>query len=94
MLNCTACIAHTITLADDICRQTCKGIVQLDGYFVKYDNATFLGVKDKAVVFKKCGPSVGYNPDAMASGDAVLAVLSSGGRIFTVGGSGDMRGVL
>nr|KYP36202.1 Transposon Ty3-I Gag-Pol polyprotein [Cajanus cajan] len=54
---------------------------------------TFFGVQDKAVVLKKCGPSVGYNPDAIASRDAVLAGLSNGGGIFRVGSSDDVRGM-
>ncbi|KAL2317269.1 hypothetical protein Fmac_031145 [Flemingia macrophylla] len=93
MPDCAACVARAVMRAGDICRQTCGGAVQLDGCYVKYDNATFLGVEDKAVVLKKCGPSVGYNPDAMASRDSVLAGLTAGGGIFRVGGSGVVRGV-
>ncbi|KAK7300676.1 hypothetical protein RJT34_11524 [Clitoria ternatea] len=93
MPECATCVARAVTRAGDICRGTCGGAVQLDGCFVKYDNATFLGAEDKAVVLKKCGPSVGYNPDAMGSRDAVLAGLAGSGGVFRVGGSGGVRGV-
>ncbi|RDY04025.1 Cysteine-rich repeat secretory protein 60, partial [Mucuna pruriens] len=93
MPDCATCVARAVTRAGDICRQTCGGAVQLDGCFVKYDNATFLGAEDKTVVLKKCGPSVGYNPDAMGSRDAVLAGLTAAGGVFRVGGSGGVRGV-
>ncbi|KAG5052924.1 hypothetical protein AAZX31_02G229000 [Glycine max] len=93
MPDCAACVARAVTRAGDICRGTCGGAVQLDGCFVKYDNATFLGAADKTVVLKKCGPSVGYNPDAMGSRDAVLAGLAAAGGNFRVGGSGGVHGV-
>ncbi|XP_027938935.1 plasmodesmata-located protein 7-like isoform X4 [Vigna unguiculata] len=93
MPDCAACVARAVTRTGDICRGTCGGAVQLDGCFVKYDNATFLGAQDKTVVLKKCGPSVGYNPDAMGSRDAVLAGLSATGGNFRVGGSGGVRGM-
>ncbi|XP_027333296.1 cysteine-rich repeat secretory protein 60-like isoform X2 [Abrus precatorius] len=93
MPDCATCVARAVTRAGDLCRETCGGAVQLDGCFVKYDNATFLGVEDKTVVLKQCGPSVGYNPDAMGSRDAVLAGLAGSGGNFRVGGSGGVRGV-
>ncbi|AES99226.1 putative Gnk2-like domain-containing protein [Medicago truncatula] len=93
MPDCASCVARAVTRAGDMCRDTCGGTVQLDGCLVKYDNATFLGVEDKNVLLKKCGPSVGYNPEAMGSRDAVLGGLVGLGGPFRVGGSGMVRGV-
>ncbi|KAI9118018.1 hypothetical protein K1719_010350 [Acacia pycnantha] len=93
MPDCAACVAHAVTRAGVLCEQRCGGAVQLEGCYVKYDNATFLGVEDKTVVLKKCGPSVGYNSDAMASRDAVLTGLAGSGGPFRVGGSGKVRGM-
>lgn len=93
MPDCASCIARAVTRAGDMCRDTCGGTVQLDGCLVKYDNATFLGVEDKAVVLKRCGPSVGYNSEAMGSRDAVLGGLVGLGGPFRAGGSGSVRGV-
>ncbi|KAK7276220.1 hypothetical protein RIF29_17356 [Crotalaria pallida] len=93
MPDCATCVARAVTRAGDLCRETCGGAVQLDGCFVKYDNATFLGVEDKTVVLKRCGASVGYNPEAMGSRDAVLAGLVGSSGPFREGGSGGVSGV-
>ncbi|KAI4307662.1 hypothetical protein L6164_030827 [Bauhinia variegata] len=93
MPDCATCVARAVTRVGSMCPQTCGGAVQLEGCYVKYDNATFLGVEDKTVILKKCGPSVGYNPDAMNSRDAVLAGLSGSGGSFRVGGSGNIQGM-
>ncbi|KAJ6396497.1 hypothetical protein OIU77_021511 [Salix suchowensis] len=63
------------------------------GCYVKYDNTTFLGVEDKTVALKKCGPSVGYKTDAMNLRDAVLGGMARTGGAYRVGGSGDVQGV-
>lgn len=60
---------------------------------MKYDNATFLGVEDKTVVLKKCGPSVGYDTDAMSVRDAVFLGLTRTGGLYRAGGSGEVQGV-
>lgn len=93
MPDCATCVARAVTRAGLLCSQTCGAAVQLEGCYVKYDNASFLGVEDKTVVLKKCGPSVGYNSEAMSSRDAVLAGLAGSGGPFRVGGSGKVRGV-
>lgn len=67
--------------------------MQLEGCFVKYDNATFIGVEDKTVVMKKCAPSIGYDTDLINRRDAVLASLGGAGGTYRVGGSGDVQGV-
>lgn len=67
--------------------------MQLEGCYVKYDNATFLGVEDKTVVLKKCGPSIGYDTDSISRRDAVMASLAGAGGPYRVGGSGQMQGV-
>ncbi|KAA8530678.1 hypothetical protein F0562_005388 [Nyssa sinensis] len=68
-------------------------VKELEGCFVKYDNDTFLGVEDKTVVLKKCGPSVGYDTAATSRRDAMLAGLAGTGGPYRVGGSGDIQGV-
>lgn len=61
---------------------------------MKYDNISFLGVEDKTVVMKKCGPSIGYNSDSLTRRDAVLGYLTAGGQYFRVGGSGNVQGIV
>lgn len=88
MPDCATCVARAISRAGELCPGTCGGAVQLDGCFVKYDNATFVGVEDKGVVLRKCGlPSGGYDTEA------VLVGLAGSGGYFRVGGSGRVRGV-
>lgn len=45
------------------------------------------------MVFKKCGPSTGYDTDSMSRRDAMLAALAGSGGPYRVGGSGEVQGV-
>lgn len=58
--DCSRCVARAVSRLGTLCGGSCGGVLQLDGCFVKYDNASFLGVEDKTVVLKKCGPLTGY----------------------------------
>ncbi|KAL8550156.1 hypothetical protein ACS0TY_008833 [Phlomoides rotata] len=93
MPDCATCVAQAVTQLGPLCRQTCGGAVQLEGCFVKYDNATFIGVEDKTVAMKKCGPSDGFNADQMGRRDGMLAGLNGAGGMYRVGGSEDVHGV-
>ncbi|KAJ6707385.1 PLASMODESMATA-LOCATED PROTEIN 5 [Salix viminalis] len=93
MPDCATCVARAVSQLSVLCAQTCGGALQLQGCYVKYDNTTFLGVEDKTVVLKKCGPSVGYKTDAMNLRDAVLGGMARTGGAYRVGGSGDVQGV-
>lgn len=93
MPDCAACVARAVSRVGVLCSQACGGVLQLQGCYVKYDNATFLGVEDKAVVLKKCGPSVGYEPDAMGRRDAVMQGLVTAGGPYRVGGAGEVQGL-
>ncbi|KAL3838709.1 hypothetical protein ACJIZ3_023300 [Penstemon smallii] len=93
MPDCATCVARAVTQLGPLCSQTCGGAVQLEGCFVKYDNASFIGVEDKSVVMKKCGPSDGFNADQMGHRDGMLAGLNGAGGLYRVGGSQDVQGV-
>ncbi|KAJ0043087.1 hypothetical protein Pint_18553 [Pistacia integerrima] len=93
MPDCATCVARAVSQVGGLCAQTCGGALQLQGCYVKYDNTSFLGVEDKSVVLKKCGPSVGYEPEAMGRRDAVMAGLANAGGPYRVGGSGEVQGV-
>ncbi|KAK4430431.1 Plasmodesmata-located protein 7 [Sesamum alatum] len=93
MPDCATCVAQAVTRLGPLCPQTCGGAVQLDGCFVKYDNASFIGVEDKTVAMKKCGPSDGYNSDEMGRRDAVLAGMNGAGGAYRVGAAEDVNGV-
>lgn len=93
MPDCAQCVTRSVSQLGVLCPQNCGGAVQLQGCFVKYDNITFLGVEDKTVVLKKCGPSNGYDADAMNRRDSVMAGLTGAGGPYRVGGSGDVQGL-
>ncbi|XP_051117664.1 plasmodesmata-located protein 7 [Andrographis paniculata] len=93
MPDCAACVAEAVSRLPPQCPAACGGVVQLEGCFVKYDNASFVGAADKAVAMKKCGPSEGYDAAGMGRRDAVLAGLAGAGGGYRVGGTGDVQGV-
>lgn len=93
MPDCATCVARAVSQVGSLCSQTCGGALQLQGCYIKYDDTTFLGVEDKTVVLKKCGPSVGYDTDAMGRRDAVMTGLITAGGPYRVGGSGEVQGM-
>lgn len=93
MPDCATCIARAVTQLGGLCSDTCGGALQLEGCYVKYDNSSFLGVEEKTVVLKKCGPSVGYEEEAMGRRDAVLGALVGASGAYRVGGAGKVQGV-
>ncbi|RDX69786.1 Cysteine-rich repeat secretory protein 12, partial [Mucuna pruriens] len=94
--QCSRCVARAVSQLGTLCLDSCGGALQLDGCFVKYDNATFLGVEDKTFVTKKCGPSIGLTSDALTRRDGVLAYLQTSDGVyktFRTTGFGDFQGV-
>ncbi|KAH7840077.1 hypothetical protein Vadar_012347 [Vaccinium darrowii] len=91
--DCRDCVSHAVSQLGVLCVNSAGGALQLDGCFVKYENTSFLGVEDKTVVMKKCGPSIGFDSDALTRRDAVMGYLAAGGQYFRVGSSGNVQGV-
>ncbi|KAF7827610.1 cysteine-rich repeat secretory protein 12 [Senna tora] len=91
--ECSRCVSRAVARLGALCPGACGGALQLHGCFVKYDNATFLGVEDKAEVMRKCGPSIGLTSDALTARDAVLANLGASDGGFRITSSGDVQGV-
>ncbi|XP_028964454.2 plasmodesmata-located protein 7-like [Malus domestica] len=93
MPDCATCVARAVSEVGHFCPYTSGGALQLQGCYIKYDNTTFLGVEDKTVVLKKCGPSIGYDADGMSRRDSVLAALVGSSGPYRVGGSGKVQGL-
>ncbi|KAL8241817.1 hypothetical protein R6Q59_012119 [Mikania micrantha] len=92
--DCKDCVTSSVSQLRTICPQATGGVIQLEGCFVKYDNTSFFGVEDVTEVSKRCGPSIGYNSDALNRRDSALAYLTaSNGQYFRGGGSGSVQGV-
>jgi len=87
-------VSHSASRLAGLCPGTCGGALQLVGCFLKYDNESFFGVEDKALLFKKCGPPpAGAVQEMMAARDAVLDGLVSGPGQYRVGGSREVQGM-
>lgn len=93
MPDCATCVVRAVSQFADLCPQTCGGVIQLEACFVKYDNTSFIGVEEKNVVMKKCGPSNGFDADQMSRRDGVLGSMCGAGGLYRVGGGEDVQGV-
>ncbi|KAK6122411.1 hypothetical protein DH2020_043853 [Rehmannia glutinosa] len=91
--DCHDCVSNAVSRLGASCVGASGGALQLDGCFVRYDNASFLGDEDKTVVSDKCGPSIADDTDLLTRRDAVLSYLTAGGQFFRVAGSGKVQGV-
>ncbi|GJT49783.1 cysteine-rich repeat secretory protein 12-like protein [Tanacetum coccineum] len=92
--DCKECVMSSITQLRATCPVSSGGAIQLDGCFVKYDKSLFFGDEDQGEVLKRCGPSVGYNSDALNRIDSALAFLIAGnGLYFRAGDYGSIQGV-
>ncbi|KAK4261778.1 hypothetical protein QN277_004732 [Acacia crassicarpa] len=94
--DCSQCVAQAISKLGTICPDSTGAALQLDGCFVKYDDSKFLGVEDKTLVTKKCGPPDGFNSDVLTQRDAVLAYLETSDgvyKMFRTTSSGNLQGM-
>ncbi|KAL8137522.1 hypothetical protein V2J09_003523 [Rumex salicifolius] len=96
--DCSQCVARSVSQLGVLCANSAGAVLQLDGCLVRYDDVAFLGVEDKSLVSKKCGPQLGYgDSDELTHRDSVLGYLDGGGgaqsQLFRVSGSGNVQGV-
>ncbi|KAL3635951.1 hypothetical protein CASFOL_020498 [Castilleja foliolosa] len=91
--DCHSCVVAAISRLGASCVGATGGALQLDGCFVRYDNTSFVGDEDKAVVSDRCAPPISDGTDLLTRRDAVLTSLAGGGQFFRVAGSGNVQGV-
>lgn len=92
--DCNRCVQSAISQIGVLCSGSCGGVIQLQGCFVKYDNATFLGAPDKTMVTSKCGPvTSGSGTDLLSRRDEVLTELGSRSGSFRVSTVGYVSGM-
>ncbi|KAK4779802.1 hypothetical protein SAY87_015908 [Trapa incisa] len=92
--TCFSCVSQAVNQLGTFCMKSTGGALQLEGCLVKYDNSTFLGVEDKTMLLKKCGPLVGYDADLMTRGEAVLGYISADDgtyKPYRFSGSGNIQ---
>ncbi|KAJ8440030.1 hypothetical protein Cgig2_020518 [Carnegiea gigantea] len=95
MPDCAACVSYSAARLAGFCPGSCGAAIQLLGCFLKYDNDSFVGIEDKTVVMKRCGPSLGDDEGgAAAARDSVLDMLPGGSAgLYRVGGSGEVQAI-
>lgn len=95
--DCSACVSHAVSQVGTICAGSSGGTLQLEACLVRYDNATFLGVLDKTMLLRRCGPLIGNaNTDEMTRRDAVLGYIGAEDgtyKPYRTGGSGSIQAV-
>lgn len=90
--ECAACVESAVGQIALICVDGYGAQLQLDGCFVRYENADFLGKLDMALYFKKCSPSTSNDDEFFRRRDDVLADLQSA-VTFRVRSLGVVEGV-
>ncbi|KAJ8621445.1 hypothetical protein MRB53_029974 [Persea americana] len=92
--DCYRCVQAAISQIGVLCSGSCGGAIQLQGCFVKYDNATFIGAPDRTMVANKCGPvTSGSGTDLLSRRDEVLTELGSRSGSFRVSTVGYVSGM-
>ncbi|KAF3775593.1 Cysteine-rich repeat secretory protein 12 [Nymphaea thermarum] len=92
--DCLSCVQDAINQLRLLCFDATGAAIQLDSCFLKYDNATFVGVLDTTLIYKRCGPS-SYDPSFAGQRDDALRQLSDGGGggSYRTASSGTVYGV-
>ncbi|KAF5777236.1 putative Gnk2-like domain-containing protein [Helianthus annuus] len=92
--NCKDCVASSISQLKTACPMSKGGEIQLERCFVKYDDTSFFGAQDKTEVYRRCGPSNGYNSDVSNRIDSALAnLVGENEQYFRGGDFGSVQGV-
>ncbi|KAL8160164.1 hypothetical protein V2J09_001701 [Rumex salicifolius] len=95
--DCSSCVSHAVSQLRATCPSSSGAAVQLQGCYVRYDASPFLGVEDKSVVLKKCGPSVGLEREKTVgpARDKVLTgLVDDDGSPYRSGGVAQCMGDL
>ncbi|KAK8565903.1 hypothetical protein V6N13_020980 [Hibiscus sabdariffa] len=89
--DCTRCMQSAINQIVLVCPYSNGASLQLEGCFLRYDHANFLGVSDTSLKFKKCSRSVNHDVEFYKRRDDVLDDLESAIG-FKVSSSGLVEG--
>ncbi|KAI3431230.1 uncharacterized protein J3R85_007964 [Psidium guajava] len=93
--DCSTCVSHAVSQLGTTCAGSSGGTLQLEGCLVRYENTTFLGVQDKTLLLRRCGPLTGdANSDELTRRDAVLGYVGAGDgtyKPYRTGSSGSVQ---
>ncbi|CAH2044305.1 unnamed protein product [Thlaspi arvense] len=92
--DCARCVARAVRILPNICGGACGGALLLEGCFVEYEKAAFLGVANKTVLAWMCGTPSGYNSGELALTNALVSfVVAYSGKLSRVASSGEAQAV-
>ncbi|XP_039069135.1 plasmodesmata-located protein 8 [Hibiscus syriacus] len=89
--DCTRCMQSAVNQIVLVCPYANGASLQLEGCYLRYDHANFLGVPDTSLKFKKCSRSVNNDVEFYKRRDDVLDDLESAIG-FKVSSSGLVEG--
>ncbi|KAL4326172.1 hypothetical protein GQ457_11G000820 [Hibiscus cannabinus] len=89
--DCFKCMEAAVNQIELVCPYSYGASLQLEGCYLRYDRASFLGTLDTNLEFKKCSKSVGNDVEFFRHRDDVLAALQAGVG-FKVSSSGMVQG--
>ncbi|KAJ8900302.1 hypothetical protein K2173_024942 [Erythroxylum novogranatense] len=90
-MDCSRCIQSTVNQIGLVCPYSYGASLQLDGCFLRYEHADFLGKLDTGLRYKKCSKSESKDVEFFRRRDDVLADLQTG-LAFKVSSSGMVEG--
>ncbi|GMI75838.1 plasmodesmata-located protein 8 [Hibiscus trionum] len=89
--DCSKCMVSAISQIGLLCPYSYGASLQLEGCYLRYERASFLGMLDTSLEFKKCSKSVENDVEFFRRRDDVLADLQAGVG-FKVSSSGMVEG--
>ncbi|XP_010264203.1 PREDICTED: cysteine-rich repeat secretory protein 15-like [Nelumbo nucifera] len=89
--DCSWCVQNAVSQMSLVCPYSIAASLQLEGCFLRYDNANFLGKLDMALVYKKCSRDTSNDVEFFKRRDDVLADLQ-GANGFRVSSLGSVEG--
>ncbi|KAG8071613.1 hypothetical protein GUJ93_ZPchr0006g41184 [Zizania palustris] len=90
--DCVACVRETVARLGAVCANAYAASLQVDGCYVRYDAANFIGRTDTTMAYRKCSSSRSHDGGFLASRDGVLGELQAAAG-YKLSSSGTVQGV-
>lgn len=90
--DCVACVRQTVARLGAVCANAYAASLQVDGCYVRYDAADFIGRADTTTAYRKCSSSTSRDGAFLSSRDGVLGELQAAAG-YKLSTSGTVQGV-
>ncbi|KAF0931676.1 hypothetical protein E2562_005673 [Oryza meyeriana var. granulata] len=90
--DCVACVRETVARLGTVCGNSYAASLQVDGCYVRYDAADFIGRADTTTAYRKCSSSTSHDGAFLNSRDGVLGELQAAAG-YKLSTSGTVQGV-